>query len=97
MRIGNYRIRPDDVGWIVATIKIKGPTSKTPGEEYEADVVFPSTLAKAMHTVMDRMVKDEYPGDVELAEIAAHVEFCYADLLANIELATLEAKVREGE
>ena len=86
MRLGNYVVRPDHVGWIVATIKVRGSEAKQAGEEYETDVVYPSTFAQALSTLLDRMVRDGLDPDASIHEAVATVAHLYAhigDAVAN--------------
>lgn len=80
MRVGKYVVRPDTVGWILATIKKRGPGTKNPGEEYEADIVYPGRFDQALQQLLDRMVKDGLAEDADITKAVATVAHCYATI-----------------
>ena len=80
MRVGNYVVRPDKVGWVLSTVKVYGEDSKKAGEEHETDITYPGNYAHAMRSLLDRMVKDGHDPGATLQEAVATVAHLYAKI-----------------
>lgn len=80
MRVGNHAVRPDNVGWVVVTVKIKGEDSKDAGEEYDSDPAYYARFDQALRTLLDRCVKDEITPTTSLSEAVATVAHLYATI-----------------
>lgn len=83
MRVGNHAVRPDNVGWVVVTVKTKGDKTKDEderGKEYDADPAYYSRFDQALRTLLDRCVKDEITPTTSLSEAVATVAHLYATI-----------------
>ena len=79
MRIGNYVVRPDANGWIVATVKTFR-TGSHKGEEYETDLVYPGRFDQALRTLLDVLVRDGIEPDTSLEQAVTTVAYLYATI-----------------